>query len=89
MVIGVLVDGLVVVEEYLAIQSCVNVKLFAHLSLIVSFQVVLSDFLHWSEYVAFIMLQALQLHALLVVAVPLQDIIMDVLAGDTKPMDIF
>ena len=56
MVIGVLVDGLVVVEEYLPIQSCVNVKLFAHLSLIVSFQVVLSDFLHWSKYVAFIML---------------------------------
>jgi hypothetical protein len=28
------------------------------------------------------------LHALLVVAVPLQDIIMDVLAGDAKPVDI-
>jgi hypothetical protein len=56
LVIDVFVDGLVVVEEYLAIQSCVNVELFAHLSLIVSFQVVLSDFLHWSEYVAFVML---------------------------------
>jgi len=56
MLIHVLVDGLVVVEEYLAIQSCVNVKLFAHLSLIVSFEVVLPDFLHWSEYVAFVML---------------------------------